>query len=418
MDEDFSKAERNQRGRHTDLIEIWKGPRDQLKEKAENERIAVETNYLAAVRTWLSIANPWDNHERAKEQRKMNLGKCMPLTIVIDAFDECDQDKSPALIRHLNEVLRQSPDHVKILISTRPFPSIEGDLNTNPAIEVNVERNRSDVSEFIEATIEDRIKDKSLLNGIIEPYLKERIKDTVTKRARSMFLYASLLLNQLCDRHHTNDAESISKKLDELPRDLAEMYNRIMADIHDDKNNSERSCRLAQNTFKWLLRAQRTLDYTSLLGAVSPPERKAELEEVLRACRTLVVKESETIGFAHYSVREHVIQMEQYSPSKYNVVATRSCLRILNAFYGADETTRHELSGPQISFKDYALVYWPLHYEGIAQADITEHRAEINTMLRSFLLKAQAIDTNTRIGCMTRRKWSNLWKTISILLQN
>ena len=316
----------------------------------------------------------------------VEFSKLMPFTIILDAFDECDQDKGPILIKHLNEVVRQSKNHIKIFISTRSFPAIEKDLKAGPSIEVTPERNKDDVREFIETTLDERIKDKELLGGDVERDLKEKIRDTLTSRARNMFLYASLLLNQLCDKNHTNDAESIRKKLDELPKNLVEMYNRTMNEIHDDKSNTPRSCSLAQDTFKWLLRTQRPLDCRELLEAISPPERKADMQEVLSACRTLVKQESDTIDFAHYSVREHLVQMEQYSSSQCNIVATRSCLRILNTYFAADESTRRELSEHEKSFKDYALLYWPLHYEGIAQADIAEHRTAINTMLRSFLL--------------------------------
>ena len=47
---------------------------------------------------------------------------------------------------------------------------------------------------------------------------------------------------------------------------------------------------------------------------------------------------------------------------------------------------RHHLSESEKSFADYALLYWPLHYDSIDQNDIAEHRAAINAMLRSFLL--------------------------------
>lgn len=76
------------------------------------------------------------------------------------------------------------------------------------------------------------------------------------------------------------------------------MYNRIIEEIHDDGNNSPRSCRLAQDTFKWLLCAQsaeRPLECMSSPEAISPPDRKADLVELLSACRTLVVKEADTI---------------------------------------------------------------------------------------------------------------------------
>ena len=524
LDGDFSEAESHQQERHRILIEMWKGPLDEMKKEAEEQKSKRETDHLIAVRTWLSVAEPWENHERARNQRRMALGKWLtdglefknwqssghssmlwlhgfagtgktglvcrvienlkknlidpetdqelrrlaifycsndnaktgrkeafsradpeealrsivsqlctrqkdryvaptleakfeasgpesdfqrpldysdcveimieisqsvPITIVLDAFDECDKDRSPILIKHLKEVISQSPGRAKVFVSTRSFPAIEKDLKADPSIGVTAARNKDDVREFIETTLDDRIKDKELLDGDVKPDLRDKIRDTITSRAQNMFLYASLLLNQLCDRNHINDAESIRKKLVELPENLAEMYSRIMVDIHDEKNNSQRSCRLAQDTFKWLLCAQSTgkpLGYQSIVEAISPPERKADINEVLAACRTLVKKEADTISFAHYSVREHVVMMEYYKPSRCNIVATRSCLRILNKFFAVDESTRHQLSEPERELAEYALLYWPLHYEGIVQTDIAEHRVAINAMLRSFLL--------------------------------
>ena len=512
----FSEAEQHQQQRHRDLVEMWKGSLDEMKLNAEQERIQIELNYTASVRSWLSDASPWHDHERARRQRQMGLGRwlveddeykrwqlflnppilwiygfagtgktglvcrvieelaeeeisndnhrlaifycsndkartgrrdvfsrsdpeealrsivsqvstarrevapivaekfenfgpssdrpktldyvdCMEtlvdisrttsITIVLDAFDECDQDKAPILLRHLEEIIRQS-SNVRVFISTRPFPAIEKHLAASPSIEVTKERNGRDVREFIERTLEDRMQNQKPLNGeVVDPALKRTITETLSARAGNMFLYASLLLRQLWDENHTIDAESIRKKLDELPKNLTEIYDRIMEEIHDSTSNSLRSCLLAQNAIKWLLRAQRSLDYQALLEAVSPPERRADLDEVLRACRTLVVSEGERIEFAHYSVREHVMRMEAYNPSQCNIVATRSCLRILNTYFGADAMTRSRLSESQIAFKDYALLYWPLHYEGIARSDLADHRNAINAMLRSLFLK-------------------------------
>ena len=327
LDKNFSVAEHHQQERHKNLVEMWKGPLDELKRNAENRKIEMEKNNFSGVSTWLSVANPWGNHARAEDQRRMTLAKWLtndpefmswqtskqssmlwlhgfagtgktglvcrvvedtrkklkdqetgresfrlaifycsndkaktgreetfsradpkealksivsqlsttkkgrdvapiiaqkygafgpgsdnqmpldysdcveilvdiskptPIANVLDAFDECDQDKSPTLIKHLQEVIRQSPNHVKIFLSTRSFPAIENALKEGPSVVVTAECNRDDVREFIEATLDNGIKDKSLLNGIVEPYLRETIKHTLTSRAHKMFLYANL----------------------------------------------------------------------------------------------------------------------------------------------------------------------------------------------------------------------------------
>ena len=354
-----------------------------------------EGNYVAPI-----LQNKYDTNGPNSDQA-LNIGysdcvdilvavsEHMQINIIIDAFDECDQGKSPRLVQCLQEVIRRSPKNVKVFISTRSFPAIEDALTPERSIEVTAADNGGDVRTFIHATLTNRINEGMLLNGNVPEDLKEEIEVKLTGRAGSMFLYASLLINQLCDKNHNDDEFSIRKKLESLPRDLTDVYNRIMVEIHDVKNNSDRSCRIAQNTFKWLLYAQEPLRNDAFLEAISPPELKARHEEVLRSCRTLVVKGRHAYEFAHYSVREHVGQMIEYNASKCHLVATQSCLNLLNISFGTDKA-RRGLSEAQKLFEQYALLYWPLHYEGIDQNDVRDQRAAINGSLRSLLLQGRS----------------------------
>ena len=216
------------------------------------------------------------------------VSKDTPVTIILDAFDECDQDEGPILIRHLKDIIHYSSEKVKVFISSRSFPAIEREITPKQSIEVTAENNGKDVNTFIKKTLRVRIENGDLLNGNVPGQLREDIENILTIRAHNMFLYASLLLNRLCDRNRNDDEVSIRKKLEELPKNLADVYNRIMEEIHDDKNNSERSCRIAQDTFKWLL-LQEPLPCNFLVEAISPPENQANIDEVIRACRSLVV---------------------------------------------------------------------------------------------------------------------------------
>lgn len=312
-----------------------------------------------------------------------------PITIVLDAFDELDRVRSPKLIQTLQQVISRAPTNIRIFISTRTFPAIEDDLVSEQSIEVAANLNGADIRTFIHATLGARIQQKALLNGKVPDDLKDEIEGTLTSRAGSMFLYASLLLNQLCDKNNNDDEISIRKKLECLPRDLTDVYHRIMAEIHDEKRNSERSCRIASNTISWLLCAQEPLHYEAFLEAISPPERKAKHDELIHACRTLVVKGENTYEFAHFSVREHVTQMDKYSASKCHLIATQSSLSILDISFSNDKQ-RRGLSDAQKAFEQYALLYWPLHYEGIREDDMRSQRTTINNRLRSLLLQGRS----------------------------
>ena len=322
----------------------------------------------------------------------MAISNNAPVTIVLDAFDECDRDRSPILIECLKDVIRQSPENIRVFISTRPFPAIEKELSPEQSLEVTSRDNGKDVRVFIDTMLEENIKDKKLLKGSVSEKLKAHIVDTLTDRADNMFLYASLLLSQLCDQNRHDDEDSIRKKLDRLPKNLTEIYDHVMEEIHDDINNSERSCQIAQNTFKWLLHAQKPLDSDQFLEAILPTKGKATYDEVIEACRTLVVHEKTKFEFAHYSVREHIGRMALYNPSQCHFVATQSCLGILNTSLGADRT-KGDLSDAQDSFNRYALVYWPVHYEGIQLNHADKRWEVIHLQLRNFLLQGR-VKTN------------------------
>ncbi|KAL9615299.1 MAG: hypothetical protein Q9167_000270 [Letrouitia subvulpina] len=332
------------------------------------------------------------------KRRKLNLEDCAEILaylskqvltiIVLDAFDECERIGGLKLIQQFQSMVRESPENLKIFISTRSLQAIEDYLTPKDSIEVTAQNNGEDVEHFIKKTLQDRIDDQSLLNGQVSNELKNEIETVLIERAHNMFLYGSLLLQQLADKNHEDNEESIRKKLKTLPPTLTDAFDRIMLEVHDDKNNSEESCRIAQDTFKWLLHTQRTLNFDEFLEAVSGPGKKTTLDEVQRVCRTLVVPSKTSFEFAHYSVREHLGQIDAYSPSQCHLTATKSCLRILSKTFGTD-ISRDSLSCSEKSFEQYAVLYWPLHYESIDRTDMRDNSGEINTMLRAFLLKSR-----------------------------
>ena len=84
--------------------------------------------------------------------------------------------------------------------------------------------------------------------------------------------------------------------------------------------------------------------------------------------------------------------METYSTSVCHLIATQSCLRVLDVSFGSDKRSELDrgLSDAQKSFEEYALLYWPLHYEGIKRDDMCTARTIINSLLRSLLLQGRS----------------------------
>ena len=298
-----------------------------------------------------------------------------PITIVLDALDEADRETSPEMIQNLKLAMSQSLGKIKVFCSTRLFPAVEGILEEADSIEVTKDVNGKDVRIFIARTLE---------GSSVPRALRPEVEDILSQRAGNMFLYASLLLDRICDKNHTDDEFSIRRKLQELPTDLAEAYNEIIDEIHDERNNSERSCLIAQSTLKWLLYAQMPLDSETMLEAIIVPGKRVSVDEVISACRTLVRKANGDFEFSHYSVREHVRQLSAYSPSQCHLMAATACMAKLNAAKRAD-VEKGITAASQRNFEQYAILYWPVHLEGISRDDRQEHRSEINELFRAFL---------------------------------
>ena len=132
----------------------------------------------------------------------------MLIVIVLGASNNLDRNKSSVLQKCLEEIVNQCPENIKVFVSTRSFPAIEG-----PGIEIRVENNGDDVQAFIKQTLQKQIRDNALLMRKVPPELRVKIENTLANYACNMFLYANLLLDRICDRNSNSDAESIGSAL-------------------------------------------------------------------------------------------------------------------------------------------------------------------------------------------------------------
>src|SRR6266536_1465622 len=109
----------------------------------------------------------------------------------------------------------------------------------------------------------------------------------------------------------------IRTTLENLPKDLAETYERIMLRIQKSKAGDYKLV-MSQRIFMWIISAQRPLLMAELKEAVAfTPEAKSwdsgkipqNQKQILQACGHLVVydKGDETVRLAHYTVQQFLI---------------------------------------------------------------------------------------------------------------
>ena len=209
-----------------------------------------------------------------------------PVCIIVDALDalegggSSDQMRSSRndFIESLQNIVDQSDYPVKVLLSTLPDSLAETRLRNvfakalvdesshqydTHVIEVNVDRNFRDLSQFIDDTLTKKIHGGYLLEGTVEKPLKEEIATRLLKRSGGMFSYASLAIDRLCDE---SISESMVLKEIEEFRGMTDLYERSVNEI---RNQSKTPFQItARTTLRWLLCTQETLSVSEFLEAV------------------------------------------------------------------------------------------------------------------------------------------------------
>ena len=110
-----------------------------------------------------------------------------PVTILIDALDECHSDKRYALLSALDDLLERSTHLVKVFVSSRDDVDIVLRLQKHPNIYINIGDNTEDIRRFVESEIQRAQSDRRLLKGTVSPKLTELIIENLATKAEGMY---------------------------------------------------------------------------------------------------------------------------------------------------------------------------------------------------------------------------------------
>jgi hypothetical protein len=174
------------------------------------------------------------------------------------------------------------------------------------------------------------------------------------------FKWASLQLQYLCSPK-IKDADDLRAQLQNLPKELEDIYTKIYRQI-EDLNPEKR--RIAETTLTWLLCGKRLIRSQEFLALVVPSSFKgATSENLIELCCSLITHDDNLsmFRFAHLTVREFLGRRAEYTEIECNSIVAESCLEYvvkLRPKYGDKAKT---LDYAQGSFHDYAILFWPVH---------------------------------------------------------
>lgn len=124
----------------------------------------------------------------------LELATDRPVTIIIDALDECRENKRQAsqgsytdrqdLLDRLEEMMDAKPGKIKVFLSSRDDEDIRRRLQMYPTIVLDASKNGADIRGFIESEVGDLMTKKGQWGN--DKKLREEIVRIVNDRADGM----------------------------------------------------------------------------------------------------------------------------------------------------------------------------------------------------------------------------------------
>lgn len=180
--------------------------------------------------------------------------KDLPITIFVDALDECGEHDAKALLNYFLDLMRQAEQekgHLRICFSSRHYPILWP--NTIPTISVEDHNNMD-----IQLVVHQKLKQ------IEYPMSRWKIEQRVSSKSQGGFQWAVLVTDRVVDGDLAGTDESIlHEMLTTIPGTLDELY----ADILSASTRVEKA--QAVKLFQWILFAKRPLSSQELREALA-----------------------------------------------------------------------------------------------------------------------------------------------------
>ncbi|KAH6986669.1 ankyrin repeat-containing domain protein [Ilyonectria destructans] len=330
---------------------------------------------------------------------------------IADALDEMDTGND-AFLQAIGSLGQQRPAKVKVLITSRPVPSVEIPLHRTTALHIRLEER------FVDIDISKYVH--SALSGSHIPQSNwSVIANTVPGRANGLFLYAKLAMEAFLEVGA--DIEAI---LLHLPADLNVLYTDLLQEHARRSGISPSIQHLILQSVTHATKPLRLLELAEMCRVIDPTGSGRDLREMKDLIRTacgplLEILPDETVSVVHHSFTEYLkgTTRSQHEggypvlqPGLSHAQLAISCLRYLLVTHCLDEVDISiDDSDEQEAFEDdsytypvsqwvppdivelrmkfpffvYATRNWHVH---IRSSEATSHaQDEINEVLEKFL---------------------------------
>ncbi|KAL9010697.1 MAG: hypothetical protein Q9173_004396 [Seirophora scorigena] len=266
-------------------------------------------------------------------------GAFKQVILVVDAIDESTQ--CHCIIGDLKTFQKKCPS-IKVLVSSREELDITQAFKSFSHVKINQSDVAEDIESFVKAEVAARIQEKELT--IRRAELRQNICDKLVSRSEGMFQWVKCQIQVLCS---LGTDKAILKALEQMPKDLAGTYARILQRLEHDSENIERY----QKLLRWLVKSTRslTLDELAECIGIDLDEDNESMdfdavetypENLLKRCSSLVtVNDDGYVSLAHYTVKEFL--------------TSDTTRQHLETFYVGDDEVEAELAQTCLTYLCY-----------------------------------------------------------------
>ena len=228
--------------------------------------------------------------------------------VVLDGLDECEQGEVALVVEFLRAV--QSKIKLSLCVSFR-FGAERG-LSPPPTlfsktVSIMIPDDNPDIAGYISSQLEESIESGRL--RLSNSALILEIEDALVQGAQGMFLWVALQIDSL---YVTQTDDEIREAITNLPRDLPEMFSRIVEKAGREGRGYQK------RIFELIIAARRPLSTDELREALSvtPGDTTwnlarfiTDIRSTLSFCGSLIIIEEESMAvkLVHHSVKKFLL---------------------------------------------------------------------------------------------------------------
>ncbi|CZR49525.1 uncharacterized protein FPRO_15884 [Fusarium proliferatum ET1] len=180
-----------------------------------------------------------------------------PSWVVLDGLDECQKEERQIAIEMLTSMLDNGANARLFTTSRDHATSIFKGVSANlEEVSMNCSLARDGMAQLVDQAVQKCVDTEELL--VTDQTLITEIKNTLTQHADGMILWVTLILRHLCSQP-SNERIREGIALKNIPRNLTDIFNRILDRIISDEKDS-----IVQALLPWIVAAKQPLSLSQL----------------------------------------------------------------------------------------------------------------------------------------------------------